>query len=312
MNQLTEAGLQHIKFYQQAISIILRTKPIASIFAFRQIWATAPASITVNENYTMLESSKFENSARNRNVNENIHLPSEKGYVQQLTIDCVIFGYQEKRLKVLVPKLNFKGDFWGLPSGFVRQDEGTNQAAQRILEQRTGIVDIYLDQFQVFGDADRNSMEFMNRLLEANPEAYLEPSLTRREYDWFTRRFISIGYFALVDINKVVPEKTDLDESIEWYDIKHLPAMIMDHKEIIDTALESLRAKLDQKLIAFNLLPETFTMKQLQELYEAIFEKPFAMNNFQKKILSLNVLERLEKKFTGAANKAPYLYKFSK
>ena len=77
-------------------------------------------------------------------------------------------------------------------------------------------------------------------------------------------------------------------------------------------ALETLRQNLDNKLIGFNLLPETFTMKEVQELYEAIYDKPFARNNFQKKILDMNVLERLEKKFTGAANKAPYLYKFRK
>jgi hypothetical protein len=88
--------------------------------------------------------------------------------------------------------------------------------------------------------------------------------------------------------------------------------MIMDHNYIVKEALETLRLNLDQKLIAFNLLPETFTMKEVQELYEAIFDKPFARNNFQKKILDLNVLERLEKKFTGAANKAPYLYRFQK
>jgi hypothetical protein len=86
----------------------------------------------------------------------------------------------------------------------------------------------------------------------------------------------------------------------------------MDHNLMVEKALETLRLHIDQKLLAFNLLPETFTMKEVQELYEAIFDKPFARNNFQKKILDLNVLERLEKKFTGAANKAPYLYRFRK
>ena len=88
--------------------------------------------------------------------------------------------------------------------------------------------------------------------------------------------------------------------------------MIMDHNEMVNFALESLREKLDEKLIGFNLLPETFTMKEVQELYEAVYNKPFARNNFQKKMLDLNVLERLEKVYTGAANKAPYLYRFRK
>jgi 8-oxo-dGTP diphosphatase len=238
--------------------------------------------------------------------------PSEENYIQQLSIDCVIFGYHDKQLKVLVPKLIFKGDFCALPGGFIYQEEDIDVAAHRILQQRTGISEIYLEQFFIFGNADRNSLAFIDRLIELNSEMLTGDGRHRREYDWFTRRFVSIGYYALVDINKVVPQKTDLDESIEWYNIKDLPDMIIDHNEIVEKALETLRLNLDEKLIAFNLLPETFTMKEVQELYETIFDKPFARNNFQKKILDLNVLERLEKKFTGAANKAPYLYRFLK
>jgi len=235
--------------------------------------------------------------------------PSEQNYIEQLSIDCVIFGYHDKQLKVLVPKLNFNGDFWALPGGFVLQDEDIDTAANRILQQRTGISEIYLDQFHIFGKATRNSLKFVNKLIELNPQLLSDNGQHRQEFDWFTRRFVSIGYYALVDLNKVVPEKTDLDSTIGWYNIKELPEMIIDHNEIVEKALAALRFNLDEKLIAFNLLPETFTMKEVQELYETIYDKPFARNNFQKKILDLNVLERLEKKFTGAANKAPYLYR---
>jgi 8-oxo-dGTP diphosphatase len=241
-----------------------------------------------------------------------MHFPSEQDYIQQLSIDCVIFGYQEKQLKVLVPKLDFRGDFWALPSGFIFQNEGIDQAARRILEGRTGIKDIYLEQFRVFGDTDRTNTQFIGRMMALNAEKLGEKRFNSKEYEWITRRFVSIGYYALVDINKVVPQKTEIDESIEWYNLKDLPTMILDHNTIVEKALETLRLNLDQKLIAFNLLPETFTMKEVQELYEAIFDKPFARNNFQKKILDLKVLERLEKKYTGAANKAPYLYRFLK
>ncbi|GAB3641695.1 NUDIX hydrolase [Spirosoma arcticum] len=241
-----------------------------------------------------------------------MHAPSEQGYIQQLSIDCVIFGYREKQLNVLVPKLDFQGDFWALPGGFILQDEDIDQAALRILEDRTGIKDIYLEQFRVFGDAKRNNFQFWERMVQLNQEKLGDEQFNRKELEWISRRFVSIGYYALVDINKVVPQKNDIDESIAWYDIKALPPMIMDHTEIVGQALQTLRLNLDQKLIAFNLLPETFTMKEVQELYEAIFDKPVARNNFQKKILDLKVLERLEKKFTGAANKAPYLYRFQR
>lgn len=242
-----------------------------------------------------------------------MHSPSEQDYIQQLSIDCVIFGYRHKQLHVLVPKLNFRGDFWALPSGFIYQHEGIDQAARRILEERTGIKDIYLEQFRVFGDAPRTNRTFLERLIQLNEDKLGKPGdqqFSRKEFDWITQRFVSIGYYALVDINKVDPRKIDLDESIDWYPIKALPTMIMDHNDMVMQALETLRLNLDQKLIAFNLLPETFTMKEVQELYEAIYDKPFARNNFQKKILDMHVLERLEKKFTGAANKAPYLYRF--
>lgn len=241
-----------------------------------------------------------------------MRLPSEQDYIQQLSIDCVIFGYQEKQLKVLIPKLDFKGDFYALPSGFILQDEGIDQAARRILEGRTGMKDIYLEQFRVFGDTNRTSKEFLERVVALNEEKSREKQFKNKEFEWITRRFLSIGYYALVDINQVVPQKNYIDESIEWYNLNALPPMIMDHNQIVAKALETLQQNLDQKLIAFNLLPDTFTMKEVQELYEAIFDKPFARNNFQKKILDLNVLERLEKKYTGAANKAPYLYRFQK
>lgn len=243
---------------------------------------------------------------------KNIQSPSEQGYIQQLSIDCVIFGYQDSQLSVLVPKLNFRGDFWALPSGFIFQNEGIDEAARRILEDRTGIKDIYLEQFRVFGNSPRSNIRFLERLIELNGDRLGDERFDRKAFDWITQRFVSIGYYALVDINKVVPRKTELDESIEWYPVRDLPPMIMDHAEMVSCALETLQLNLDQKLIAFNLLPETFTMRELQELYESIFDRAFARNNFQKKILDLNVLERLEKKFTGAANKAPFLYRFRK
>ncbi|GAB3785581.1 NUDIX domain-containing protein [Spirosoma horti] len=236
----------------------------------------------------------------------------EQDYIQQLSIDCIIFGYQEKQLNVLIPKLKFRGDFWALPGGFISQKESIDQAARRILEERTGLKDIYLEQFRVFGNTERTNIRFLQELVELNQDTLGSGPFNLTELEWITRRFVSIGYYALVDINKVVPQISDIDQSVGWYDCKRLPTLIMDHNEMIACALDTLRLNLDQKLIGFNLLPETFTMKEVQELYEAIFDKPLARNNFQKKILDLNVLERLDKKFTGAANKAPYLYRFRK
>jgi 8-oxo-dGTP diphosphatase len=234
-------------------------------------------------------------------------------YIPQLAINCVIFGYQEKKLKVLISKLKFKGDFYSLPSGFIFQKEGVDEAAHRILEERTGISNIFLEHYRNFGDASRSNKVLLENIIELNREHFVgDIALSKEDFEWLTSRFISLGYYALVDINKVTPTKTELDESMEWYNIHEIPAMMMDHKKMIEKALESLRLNLDTNIIVLNLLPETFTMKEVQDLYETIFEKTYARNNFQAKILDLGVLERLEKKFTGAANKAPYMYRFLK
>lgn len=238
------------------------------------------------------------------------HLP-QQNYIQQLSIDCVIFGYRNRQLKVLVPKLDFQGDFYALPSGFIYQDEDIDQAAHRILEHRTGLAEIYLQQFHVFGKAGRKNKEFLDQLIAHNPHLQSEEQEYFETYQWFTKRFVSVGYYALVDITRVKPRKTEIDKSIQWYDVKTLPPMIMDHDQIIAQALKTLRRDLDEKLNAFNLLPETFTMKEVQGVYECIFDRPFVRTNFQKKMLDRQVLERLGKKYTGAANKAPYLYRFT-
>ncbi len=233
----------------------------------------------------------------------------EKNFIHQLSIDCVIFGYKAGELKVLIPKILLKKPLYSLPGGFIYVDESIDKAALRILEERTGINDIYLEQYYVFGNENRINNDLLNNLEEFSQQMN-QLEFEENGLNWLTNRFVSIGYYALVDINKVNPKMGEMDESVDWYNVKSLPKLIMDHNEMVEKALETLRRNLDEKLIGFNLLPETFTMREVQELYEAIYDKPFARNNFQKKILDLDVLERLEKKFTGAANKAPYLYRF--
>ncbi|MAU70661.1 MAG: NUDIX hydrolase [Pseudozobellia sp.] len=229
--------------------------------------------------------------------------------ISQLSIDCTIFGYQEKRLKVLISQLNFKGDFLALPAGFVYQNESIDQSAHRILTERTGLKDIYLQQFWVFGEKDRNYSKFMGQLFAFNPELKPNDEMGNERLTWFSKRFISIGYYALVDINKVQLNKSGLDHSLEWYNFNELPDLIFDHNEQTSKAYRALQLHLDENLLGFNLLPEKFTMKEIQQVYEAVYDRPFRRNNFQKKMLDLGVLERLEKKYTGANNKAPYFYR---
>lgn len=233
-------------------------------------------------------------------------------YIAHLSIDCVIFGYRDQELNVLISKFKFGKGAWSLPGGYILKTEGIDKAAGRILNERTGLENIYLEQFRVFGDETRIVNSRYKETIKSELTTFDDHRFDSAVIEWLTSRFVCIGYYALVDINKVNPQAGEFDEYLEWRPIRDIPEMIHDHGEILTVALEALRQNLDQKLIGFNLLPETFTMREVQELYEAVYNRPFVITNFQKKILDLNVLERLEKKFTGAANKAPYLYRFKK
>lgn len=230
------------------------------------------------------------------------HIKNKDQFIEHLSIDCVILGFHDNTLKVLLPEFTGTEDFV-LPGGYLRIDEGIDDAANRILFERTGLKDIYLEQFACFGNSDRNVKETMMKFMKAN-------NITDEDNPWVTQRFITIGYYALVDYTLVKPIENTPEANTRWFDINELPSIGFDHLEIIQKALENLRRALDYKVVGSNLLPEKFTMKELQSLYETILGKEIRRSNFQKKILDMEILERLEKKFTGAANKAPYLYKF--
>ncbi len=223
-------------------------------------------------------------------------------YIPQLSVDCVIFGFHDAQLKVLLLQpMGF--DYWILPGGLVGQEEGVDEAALRVLKERTGLSDIYLEQFRVFGRSDRPTIETMKHFFRSN-------HLNEERFGWMLRRYVSVGYYALVDFSKVRPSADLFSERFAWYDVRKLPATGFDHSEIASGALGALQLMLDYKLVGFNLLGETFTMMELQSLYETVLDRPFSRNNFQRKMLNLGILERVEKLYTGAANKAPYLYKF--
>ena len=125
-------------------------------------------------------------------------------------------------------------------------------------------------------------------------------------------RFITIGYYSLINYNQVKPKPNKYSDSINWYSISNLPPLMMDHEKIVEKALEAIRTDLLKKPIGINLLPEKFTMKELQKVHETILNKKLRRTTFQRKILNMDILKRHEKLFTGAANKAPYLYSFDK
>jgi hypothetical protein len=225
-------------------------------------------------------------------------------YMNGLAIDAVIFGFHDHQLKVLLMQYKKTGLF-ALPGGFIYKKENLNDAAQRVVSERTGLENIYLEQFYVFGDYGRSDPKPMKTIMTAN-------GIAHDDNHWLLQRFISIGYYALVDFTKVIPMPDIIFDGCDWYDLADIPQLMQDHNSIVKKALTALRNDLDNKLIAFNLMPEEFTLGDLQILYETILDKKLLRSAFQRKILGLGILDRIAKKWTGGAHKAPYLYRFFK
>jgi 8-oxo-dGTP diphosphatase len=228
--------------------------------------------------------------------------PNGTGFLKGIAIDAVIFGFHDNHLKVLLIEYKRTGLF-ALPGGFIKEDENLNDAALRMTSERTGLSHIFLEQFYVFGDYSRYDASPMKAIMQAGGA---NPS----DNHWLLQRFISVGFYALVDFTKAKPAPAIIFDSCEWYDLNNMPVLMQDHTQIVEKALDALRANLDHKLIGLNLLPKDFTMGELQVLYETILGKKLLRPAFQRKMLSLGILERLAKKFTGGAHKAPYLYRF--
>lgn len=226
------------------------------------------------------------------------------------SIDCVIFGYDDQELKILL--LQWKHEkIWSLPGGFIYKEEGLNEAAHRILSVRTRLDSIFLNQFHTFGSKNRSKVDDE---VQAKRRILLIKHFHGEHTDiihWLEKRFITTGYFALVDITKTSPKPDLLSEKCEWRSIQSMPPLIMDHHEIVQKALQKLRIQLNHLPVGLSILPDRFTMQDLQKLYETILQKPLERSNFQRKILKLKVLIRHEKQMGGGAHRAPYLYSFN-
>jgi|SRR5690606_7516023 len=232
---------------------------------------------------------------------EELFAKGHEKYLPHLSVDCVVFGFHDNELRVLLLKQrNVKQ--WALPGGFIKRSEPLEGAARRILEERTGMNDVFLRQFETFGATQRSSAK-------AN-EQFIQGLSFKVSESWLYDRFLTIGYYALVEYYKVKAVPDIFSEECRWHNVHKLPKTIHDHGEIVRRAWESLRIHLNYYPVGYNLLPEKFTMPELQKLYETILDRPLDRRNFQRKILSTGILQRLDEVKAGVAHKAPYLYKF--
>lgn len=226
----------------------------------------------------------------------------QEDHLPHLSIDCVIFGFHDGDLKILLLKWRHIGG-WSLPGGYVRMDESLDDAAQRVLASSTGLKEVYLQQFAAFGGLDRRERETLGPFLEGLGDA-VPQDLS------FARRVVTIGYFALVDFRKVIPTVDGHAEDCRWWDLHERPELLFDHDRIIERALITLRRQLDHQPLGPNLLPEKFTMPELQKLYETILGRTLDRRNFQRKVQDTGLVIRLPERRRGGAHRAPYLYRF--
>ena len=216
-------------------------------------------------------------------------------YVPHISVDTVIFGFNGDQLKVLLLKMKFNQQ-WFLPGGYMKKEENLESAAIRILRERTQLDKIFLQEFAVFSELNRSEETFKDF-----PDDL-----------WHKKRFISVGYYALVNHKDVSPIGDELSESCDWIILDELEShnITMDHKKIIEKALNTLREQISYKPIGLNLLPEKFTLSELQKLYEAILGRTLNRGNFYRKIKNIGILKKLDEKRKGGAHKAPDLYTF--
>jgi 8-oxo-dGTP diphosphatase len=203
-----------------------------------------------------------------------------------LTADIVVFALDEHDLQVMLIQRDlapFAGN-WALPGGFVRVEETLDEAAARELREETGLQDIFLEQLYTFGTVDRDPRE----------------------------RIVTVAYYALVNLaGHAVQASTDA-RSAAWFSVNDLPKLAFDHRQILDVALERLRGKVRYQPIGFELLPENFTLRQLQHLYEIILDRPLDKRNFRKKVLGMGIIKETNEIETDVAHRAARLFRFDK
>jgi 8-oxo-dGTP diphosphatase len=229
------------------------------------------------------------------------YLNGHEKYLRHISVDCVIFGFHDNELKVLLLHARH-ARLWALPGGFIKKEEHMDEAAKRILKERTGLDDIYLQQFHVFSTPGRSTRKVNQQFLK-------NVGVNANE-SWMYDRFITIGYTALVDFSKVQPVPDIFSSACEWFNFHDIPELLLDHREILNKALENLRLQLNFHPVGYNLLPQKFTMPELQKLYETILDKVLDRRNFQRKMIGTGILKRLNETKQGVAHKAPYYYKF--
>ncbi len=201
-----------------------------------------------------------------------------------VAVDCIIIGFRDNDLQILIsrrPIEPFRGG-WSLMGGFVNAQENIPEAAKRVVGEFTGIEDIYLEQVGAYGDIDRD-----------------------------VERVISVAYYALVDIEKFDTSLAEKHDA-HWVKITLLPELVFDHNKMVRDTIKLLQQRAAVRPIGFNLLGDLFTLPTLQSLYESIYQETIDKRNFRKKLLTMDILEKLEEKDKSSSKRGAFYYNYNK
>jgi 8-oxo-dGTP diphosphatase len=228
-----------------------------------------------------------------------------KTYVPHVSIDCAIFGYHDHQLKLLISRL--KGfDSFCLPGGYIKRTENLDDAAGRIVEEKTGITGLYLQQYKTFGGPQRIKWNDPDMVKLMKLDGY-----EKIRKSWLMDDTISVGYYAITDFSLVKPQPDIMSDTCEWSDIDKVPDLLFDHNSMVKESLKALRQQLYYNPIAGKLLPKKFSLTEIHAVYETILGKTLDMRNFPKKLIFLGLLNRLNEKRNIGPHRAPYLYSFN-
>ncbi len=225
--------------------------------------------------------------------------------ISNISVDCVIFGFDNTCLNVLLTKRELTDPLTGelMIEDYTMQGhhalvgENLDDAAKRVLKDKTGLEDIFLKQFYTFGDTDR--------LLKEKDQLWL-----KTKFPMVRNHVITVAYYSLVDSSKVKPYQQY--QNTKWFPVKMLPELGFDHEKIIRVALEYLQEEIRKEPIGFELLPEKFTLTQLQNLYEVILDIKLDRRNFRKKVAQMKHVIPLNEKQKGVAHKPAQVFIFSR
>lgn len=202
-----------------------------------------------------------------------------------VSVDCIIFGFDQNELKILIGKRNMdpgRGE-WSLYGGFIHSDEGIDEAANRVLFELTGMRQVYMRQVGAFGSVNRDPGE----------------------------RVVSVAYYALINV-KDYSDRLRKEHGVEWVNIREMPQLYSDHNKMVEQALHIIREKIKTAPVGFRLLPSLFTLTQLQRLYEAVNGDTLDKRNFRKRIKEMDFIEKTELIDKSSSRRGAFLYRFNK